>query len=147
MSRLIVIFEIQMLNFVKNNAGKFTLNNRPFRFVGANVYELANVSAETAKLMIADAAGAGFTVLRFWLFENKPVAEQIKKLNEICDAVCPYGMKLIISLADKWGYLQNYKIDDPWYESGFRNSYIPYITSSASDLADREEIMIWELIK
>jgi len=146
MSRLIVIFEIQMLNFVKNNAGKFTLNNKSFRFVGANVYELANVSAETAKLMIADAAEAGFTVLRFWLFENRSADEQVSRMNELCEAVKPFGIKLIVSLADKWGYLQNYKIDDTWYESGFRNSYIPYIKSLASALADRDEIMMWELI-
>lgn len=135
-----------MQHFVKNTGGRFTIDDKPFRFVGANVYELANVSADTARKMIADAAEAGFTVLRFWLFENKPVAEQIKKLNEICDAVCPYGMKLIISLADKWGYLQNYKIDEAWYEGGFRSSYIPYIKGVTSALKERDEIMMWELI-
>ena len=122
------------------------LNNEPFRFVGANMYELANVPAETAELMIADAAAAGFRVIRFWLFENKPPLEQITILHRICDAVNPYGIKLIISLADKWGYLQNYKIDEPWYEGGFRSSYIPYIKAVTSALKERDEIMMWELI-
>ena len=135
-----------MQNFVKNTGGMFTLGGKPFRFVGANVYELANVPAETAKLMIADAAAAGFRVLRFWLFENKPPAEQAQILHRLCDAVNPYGIKLIISLADKWGYLQNYKIDDPWFEAGFRQSYITYIKTICGELKDRDEIMLWELI-
>lgn len=135
-----------MQNFVKNTGGRFSLGGKPFGFVGANVYELANVPAHTAGLMIADAAAAGFTVLRFWLFENRTAHEQIKVLNSICDAVNPHGIKLIISLADKWGYLQNYKIDDPWYEKGFRQSYIPYIKTIGGALKDRDEIMMWELI-
>lgn len=132
--------------FVKNTGGMFTLGGEPFRFVGANVYELANVPGETAKLMIADADAAGFTVLRFWLFENRPAEEQVSRMNKICDAAKPYGIKLIVSLADKWGYLQNYKIDDHWFEAGFRQSYIPYIKTLGAALKDRDEIMMWELI-
>ncbi|NOS84555.1 MAG: cellulase family glycosylhydrolase [Ignavibacteria bacterium] len=135
-----------MQNFVKNTDGSFTLGGKSFRFVGANVYELANLESAITKRIIDDSAEAGFTALRFWLFENRPVKEQIKRLNEICDAVNPYGIKLIISLADKWGYLQYYKIDEDWYREGYQSNYLNYVKALTGEFAQRDEIMIWELI-
>lgn len=134
------------MNFVKNTNGSFTLSGKPFRFVGANVYELANVDPTITKKIIDESAEAGFKALRFWLFENKPVKEQIKKLTEICDAVNPYGIKLIVSLADKWGYLQYYKIDEDWYTEGYQSNYLKYVKALTGEMAARNEIMIWELI-
>ncbi len=133
-------------SFVKVNNSAFHLSGKPFRFVGANVYELANVESSITKKIIEDAASAGFSVLRFWLFENKPVNEQVSKLNEICDAANPYGIKLIVSLADKWGYLQNYKIDEAWYKGGYRDDYLKYVKAITGEFKNRSEIMIWELI-
>jgi hypothetical protein len=31
--------------FVKNTGGSFSMDGKPFRFVGANVYELANLDS------------------------------------------------------------------------------------------------------
>ncbi|MEO8513472.1 MAG: cellulase family glycosylhydrolase, partial [Ignavibacteria bacterium] len=135
-----------LLKFVQNINGRFSLDGKPFRFIGANVYELANLESSITKKIIAESAEAGFKVLRFWFFENKPVKEQIRKLNEICSAVNPYGIKLIISLADKWGYLQNYKIDERWYKAGFKFAYSKYVKALTKEFTDRDEIMIWELI-
>jgi endo-1,4-beta-mannosidase len=135
-----------MQNFVKNSGGSFTLNGKPFRFIGANVYELANLDTAITKKIIEESAEAGFKALRFWLFENKPVQEQIVKLNEICDAVSPYGIKLIVSLADKWGYLQYYKIDEDWYREGYQSNYLKYVKALTKEFLSRDEIMIWELI-
>ncbi|HRJ86111.1 MAG TPA: cellulase family glycosylhydrolase [Ignavibacteria bacterium] len=135
-----------MQDYVKNTNGIFTLGGKPFRFVGANVYELANLESGITKSIIEDSAEAGFTALRFWLFENKPIQAQIDKLNEICGAVNSFGIKLIISLADKWGYLQNYKIDEAWYNGGYRNEYLRYVKAVTGEFKERPEIMIWELI-
>jgi endo-1,4-beta-mannosidase len=133
--------------FVKSINGSFSLNNnKPFRFIGANVYELANVDSDITRKIIDDAVNTGFKVLRFWLFQNKDAAVQIKKLNEICDFVKPHGIKLIVSLSDKWGYLQNYKIDENWYLSGYKNEYLNYVKSVTSECSARDEVMIWELI-
>jgi endo-1,4-beta-mannosidase len=96
--------------------------------------------------IIGDCITAGFRVLRFWMFENREISEQISKLNEICDAVSPHGIKLIVSLADKWGYMQNYKIDESWYREGYKNGYLDYISQLTGALSGRDEIMLWELI-
>lgn len=135
-----------MQNFVRNINGEFSLNGKPFRFIGANIYELANLETEVTQKIIADAVETGFKALRFWLFQNKDTGLQIKKLNEICDSVKPHGIKLIVSLSDKWGYMQNYKIDDYWYEAGYKNEYLTYAKAVTGECNTRDEIMVWELI-
>ena len=132
--------------FVTASGGKFYLNNRQFRFVGANVYELANVPSGITAKIIGDAYTAGFTVLRFWLFQNRETGELIKKMHEICDTAGEKNIKLIVSLSDKWGYLQNYKIDEAWYKGGYKNEYLTYVKEVTSALKERNEIMLWELI-
>ena len=132
--------------FVSNVNGNFSINDKPFRFIGSNVYELANVDAQTTGKIIEDTAAAGFRVLRFWLFKNKETSLMIKKLNEICDFVKPYGIKLIVSLSDKWGYLQDYKIDGEWYKNGYKHEYLDYVKAVTCECKSRDEIMIWELI-
>lgn len=135
-----------MNEFVKNTEGGFSLNEKPFRFIGANVYELANLSSDVTQKIVDDSAAMGFKVLRFWLFKNRETTELVKKLSEICDMVKPYGIKLIVSLSDKWGYLQNFKINDEWYRDGYKTEYLPYVKAITGELRDREEIMLWELI-
>lgn len=135
-----------MDNFVSCKDGRFYLNHKQFRFIGANVYELANVGSDVAEKIIYDSFSCGFRALRFWLFENDHVSVQVKKLHSICDYVKPYGIKLIVSLADKWGYLQNYKIDENWYEYGYKSGFLSYTKSIVSEFRDRDEIMIWEII-
>jgi endo-1,4-beta-mannosidase len=135
-----------MSRFVKAAIGSFILDGKPFCFVGANVYELANVEREITRAIIDDAVAEGFTVLRFWLFQNKETSKLISKLSEICDLASERGLKLIVSLSDKWGYLQNYKIDEAWYNGGYKKEYLSYVKEVTSAMRNRDEIMIWELI-
>jgi len=132
--------------FVKNTGGEFTIAGKPFRFIGANVYEAANVERDVMKGIISEAAIEGFKVLRFWLFENRGIDEQLIRLNAICDEANSIDMKLIVSLADKWGYLQNYTTDEKWYESNYKGEYLDYVKGIVSGAKHRNEIMIWELI-
>lgn len=135
-----------MQQFVQNINGQFSLNGKRLRFIGANVYELANLDTPITQAIINDAAECGFTALRFWLFENKDVRLQVRKLHEICDMVNPYNIKLIVSLSDKWGYMQNYKINEAWYEGGYKTGYLDYVKTVTSECSERDEIMVWELI-
>ncbi len=128
--------------FVTAKDTLFYLNGKPFRFIGANMYELANVDSHITELMIKDAFNEGFTVIRFWAFE--PMAKS--KLKEICDIVSEYKIKIIPVLADTWGYLQNYKIDSHWYKEGYKKNYLNYVSDIVSEFKDRDEILLWELI-
>ncbi len=129
-------------NFVKSDTGLFLLNKKPFRFIGCNMYELANVDSQTTELMIKDAFNEGFTVIRFWAFEPM---EKIK-LKEICEIVKSYKIKIIPVLADTHGFLQNYKIDASWYKDGYKKNYLKYIADITGTFKDFNEILLWELI-
>lgn len=129
-------------NPVKSGNGIFVLKEKPFRFIGCNMYELANVDSTITELMIRDAAGEGFTVIRFWAFE--PMEKN--KLIELCDLAKEFNIKLIPVLADTHGFLQNYRIDTDWYQEGFKANYLSYIGDITNTLKDRDEIIVWELI-
>lgn len=129
-------------NFIGSKNGIFTLNDMPFRFVGCNMYELANIDSATAELLMSDAFNEGFKVIRFWAFE--PVDKN--KLKLICALARNYDLKIIPVLADPSGYLQCYRIDDEWYKEGFKKNYLKHICDIASDFKNNEEILLWELI-
>ncbi|MBK6770957.1 MAG: cellulase family glycosylhydrolase [Ignavibacteria bacterium] len=106
------------------------------------MYELANVDTAITEAMLKDAAAEGFSVVRFWAFE--PLEKN--KLKEICDISKELNLKIIPVLADTWGYLQNYKIDDEWYRTGYKKNYLNYVKDVTTAFKDRDEIILWELI-
>ncbi|MEP7146346.1 MAG: cellulase family glycosylhydrolase [bacterium] len=129
-------------NFVTVKDGKFYLCKKTFSFIGANMYELASVASSITEAMLRDAAGEGFRVVRFWAFE--PAKKN--KLTEICDFANELKLKIIPVLSDPTGYLQNYKIENEWYQTGYKNNYLKYAADLVSSLKDRNEILLWELI-
>lgn len=129
-------------SFISASNSNFILSSNFFRFIGCNMYELANVDSAASEAMLKDAASEGFNVVRFWAFE--PLEKT--KLIEICDLAGKLDLKIIPVLADTWGYLQNYKIDDEWYRTGYKKNYLNYVTDIVSNFKDRNEIMLWELI-
>lgn len=128
--------------FVKNTNGKFTLNEIVFRFVGCNMYELAFMDTGIAEKMLADARDEGFKVVRFWAFE--PLTHE--KLHEICDIANKLDIRLIPVLADKWGYMQDYVVDDSWFAEGYKKTYLNFVSDMVAALKDRKEIILWEII-
>ncbi len=129
-------------NYITSSDGKFYDGKTEFRFIGCNMYELANVDPVTSEKMLRSAKLQGFDVIRFWAFGNV----NSDKLSALCDIAAGLHLRLIPVLSDSWGYLQKEKIDDNWYSEGFRNSYLPNITELTSHLSDRKEILLWELM-
>jgi len=129
-------------DFIYSKNISFFLNDIPFRFIGCNMYELANVNRRTASLMIKDAYDEGFKAIRFWAFE--PVSKY--KVEEICNLASDYEMKVIPVLADPNGYLQNYKINSDWYKSDYKKSYLNHVSEITSHLKNKNEILLWEMI-
>ena len=129
-------------NFITALDGNFIVNEKPMRFIGCNMYELAYVDTETTSLMIREAAAEGFSVIRFWAFE--PIKKE--KLFEICSLAKMLNIKIIPVLADTHGYLQNYKIDPDWYKEGFKKNYLKFIEDVSCSFKDQDEILLWELI-
>lgn len=129
-------------NFITADNGSFFQKEKPFRFIGCNMYELANVDSHTTELMIRDAFNEGFSVIRFWAFE--PLNNN--KLGEICGLAKDYNIRIIPVLADTHGYLQNYKIESSWYREGFKKNYLNHVKNLTQSFNNNEEILLWELI-
>lgn len=129
-------------NFITASDGTFLLNGAPFRFIGTNMYELANVDVDTTRRMLEDAYAQGFKVIRFWAFH--PVDHV--KLNEICEVAGQLQLKLIPVLADPGNYLQSFKVNSNWYKEDFKKTYFDHISDLTSHLKEREDILLWELI-
>lgn len=130
------------MDFTGIKDGHFFTDGKRFRFVGCNMYELAFMEKKTSDLMMEDAYNEGFRVIRFWAFS--PLAPE--KLTELCDKANELNLRLIPVLADKWGYMQDYIVNDDWFKEGYKHSYLEYSTRIVTELKSRPEIMIWELI-
>jgi len=129
-------------NFITVRDSEFILNEKIFRFIGCNMYELANVDSAVTEAMMKDAAEAGFKVVRFWAFE--PMKKD--KLLEICKIAGAYNLKIIPVLSDMTGFLQSYKIERGWFTDGYKKNYLKYVVDIAENFKDKNEILLWELI-
>lgn len=128
-------------DFVKNTNGNFTLNGKPFKFIGTNMYSLANEDSKTTEKMIQDAANEGFTTIRFWADKTS-----VSKLGEMCDLAKRYNVKLIPVLANQFHISASGNKDDYWYKEGYKKDYLPHLKELALFAKNRPEIMMWDLI-
>lgn len=131
-----------MPGFIKNTDGHFEADGKRLRFVGCNMYELAFMDKPVADRMLEDAKDEGYKVVRLWAFA--PLRPE--KLVEVCETAGKLGLRLIPVLCDKWGYMQDYVIDDEWFREGYKKDYLGYAVNITAALKDRQEIIIWELI-
>lgn len=130
------------LNYISTSDGKFLDGKNEFRFIGCNMYELANAGIPAAGKMLLSAKDQGFDVIRFWAFAGT----DINNLRYVFDTASELDLRLIPVLADNWGYLQNDVIDDSWYLHGYKKLYLKHVTDLTAEFSDRKEILLWELI-
>ncbi|WP_238008485.1 cellulase family glycosylhydrolase [Dactylosporangium sp. AC04546] len=117
--------------FVTRQGADLTLDGRAFRFAGSNNYYLMYRSAAMVDDVFADAAGAGFTVLRTWGFldignqddsnsvhhkENgvyfqywdgtRPAyndgADGLQHLDYVLKSARDHGIRLVVPLTNNW---------------------------------------------
>ncbi|GGM48378.1 cellulase family glycosylhydrolase [Dactylosporangium sucinum] len=117
--------------FVTRDGADLSLDGRPFRFAGSNNYYLMYRSPAMVDDVFADAAGAGFTVLRTWGFldigdqddsnsvhhkENgvyfqywdgtRPAyndgADGLERLDYVLKSARDHGLKLVVPLTNNW---------------------------------------------
>ncbi|MEO6694323.1 MAG: cellulase family glycosylhydrolase [Ignavibacteria bacterium] len=128
--------------FIKADNGQFKADDKIFKFIGCNMYELAFVDPLTTRNMIKDAFDEGFTVIRFWAYE--PVDKD--KILEICNVAGEFDIRIIPVFADSWGGFQTNKIEGGFYREGYKGSYLNHVNSITESLKHRCEILLWELI-
>jgi hypothetical protein len=125
------------------------IDGKPFHFQGLNVYDLADIAEqnpEELRQTLKTIAWSGATVVRFWAFSYlKP-----DTLGRILDESKALGLdlKFIPVLGNHWQHSRpELKIKDAdWYRQGYKEQYRPHVERTVTALADRPEILMWELM-
>lgn len=130
--------------FLQRSGRQLILNGSPFRFVGANAYNIANDPAiyqqagarntfSNPATGLADAFQrmrdeCGATVVRFWAFQsyatNGSNARDWSALDRVFAAANTAGVKVIPTLENHFGDLTRYgNKDATWYATGYQSPY------------------------
>lgn len=100
-------------DFVVLDGSSLSLNNKEFKFIGVNSYDLAYRSEEEIDTTMKLASQNGIKVMRFWAFgegtedgfQPQPGVyneDKLQKLAYIVDRAEKYDIKLIITLSNYW---------------------------------------------
>lgn len=128
-------------NIVTVSAGKFMLDENPFRFVGVNMYELAYVDEAAMHKMLRSAADQGFNAVRFWAFVTMPLST----IAGICRIASELNIKLIPVFADMNEFLQGFRVTDEWFRDEYKEIYTRHYETVVGALSDSPEILLWEI--
>ncbi|KDQ53311.1 glycoside hydrolase family 5 protein [Jaapia argillacea MUCL 33604] len=109
--------------FVTTSQGQFFLDSRTFRHYGTNAYWLNMVTDEDLDFTFLSIAGAGYTVVRTWAFNDvsqKPASgtyfqilqggtatindgpDGLQRLDKVVATANKYGLKLVLTLTNNW---------------------------------------------
>ena len=160
--------------FVTRSGAQFELGGRPFRFVGANLYDAAatdgySCSPQTrlsdsklrkAMAYLHDQAGA--TVVRFWAYQTYTDSGQdFSGVDRVIDAARAEGLRVIPVLEDGPGDCTTGQAGEPktawqndtWYTQGYKSrygdaalSYRDYAAAITRHYRNNPTIMAWMMM-
>lgn len=157
-------------DIVKVSNGKFFLDNKEFKFVGMNIRGLVHYGkgdilpyskTEDIKINLQAMKNMGAKVARVFL-ANKFIShnECASRLKDVLDIANFYEIKLIIAFTDFYNTGFNPKGDDKFYkidnlgydvlsndffQSGYKENYLPFIQTVVPPVKKHPAIFSWEL--
>ncbi len=125
------------------------IDGKPIHFQGLNIYDLAEVAErdpEELRQALKTIAWSGATVVRFWAFSH----QKPEVIARILDESKALGLPLtfIPVLGNHWQHDKPEPVvkDAAWYRTGYQEKYRPHVERTVTELADRPEILMWELM-
>jgi len=115
------------------------LNGEGYRFVGTNAHYLAGpfFPEDLMEEVISTLAGSGVDVVRVFV---EPWCD-LGRVLRMLDLGGLHGMRFILTLQDFYG-----KQDGWWFKSEYKTKGLPHIRNIVPLLADRPEVLMWELM-
>ncbi|MGB0384564.1 MAG: cellulase family glycosylhydrolase [Ardenticatenaceae bacterium] len=154
-------------HFIQTKSGHFTLNNRAFRFVGANIRGLLHYgdrrilqfSDQTRHpdIQLNAASQMGAKVVRVFGANRHSNTKEIgNRLQQALDRVAARDMYLILAFTDvhhdtgfnvpgDGRFYQDNRLNKAWYEAGYRQNYLPFVEYIVQRFKDHPRILAWEL--
>lgn len=136
---------------VVRQGDQFTLDGKPFRFVGMNVYNLAWVAErnpEELERTLRTIAASGTTVVRFWAFPGRS-PEAVGRIFDTSQQL-GLGLRFIPVLGNHWAEMEVGKEaktkDRDWYGGGYKDQYLPHLLAMVQAHGERPEVLLWEVI-
>jgi mannan endo-1,4-beta-mannosidase len=157
-------------SFVTRSGSQLSLDGKPFRFTGINVYNAVNSNLCWYPLasgpLLDDsltAMGPGVQVVRGWFFQNFATingARDWTAFDHVLDLARAHGVRVMPTLTNQWadcdgpgGGAGIYK-NEAWYAGGYKSattpgSLVPYwdwVAEIVTRYRDEPTILAWQLI-
>ncbi len=159
--------QADITDIIQTVGPNFTLNRRPFRFVGANIRGLLHYG-DTRLLRHShphhrdvqlDAAKAmGARVVRIFLANrHSTVTETADRLEQALALAAARDLYLLIAFTDVHGdtgfnpagdekfYSLHGKLNRTWFEGGYREHYLPLVEHVVRRFQGHKRVFAWEL--
>jgi mannan endo-1,4-beta-mannosidase len=151
------------LSFVRKQGQELVLNNKKFKFSGANVYDLLTLPKSEVDSTYDNLKSNGINVIRFWGFnkQGKVTSDDLQNLDYIISESKKKEIHLIIVLGNQWedfGGPSNFtsQINDQSFYTD-ENSTINYYnhisrvvdrynTITGNEYKNEHSILAWELL-
>ncbi|MFI6499478.1 hypothetical protein [Nonomuraea typhae] len=144
--------------FVTRDGTRLTLDGKPYRFAGLNVYNAASDGNcwYTMSLDRSMRQMAG-NVIRVWFFQRlatKNGRRDWRALDNVVATARRHGVKVLPVLTDQWGKCEwsGYKTED-WYRDGYREidpggivSYREWVAEVVHRYRNQRAIALWTLV-
>jgi mannan endo-1,4-beta-mannosidase len=142
---------ISTTSFVTARDGQFLLDNKPYKFAGANTYYLSQASREENVQLFADAHAMGFSVIRTWATPDQ--VTDLAQLDTTVALARSYGIRLILPLVNNWSDgMDRYvraaggTFHDQFFTSGvLRAEYKSWVRQVVDRYRGDPTIFAWEL--
>jgi mannan endo-1,4-beta-mannosidase len=149
--------------FVGRSGTTLTLQGKPYRFTGINIYMAASGATPSScggelypNIGTPLSQMPRGTVVRFWAFQNFFVSHgsfNWANLDQVLSIAQANGDKVIPVLANQYDYCDTAK-DLPWFQSGYRTqveqgdlvTYRDYVKAIVSRYSGNTTIAMWQLV-
>ncbi len=164
-----VIYEEDVPSFVSRTGSQLTLDGRPFRFTGLNIFNASNLDPTScwypwgsgdALDTSLTTIGPGQTVFRTWFFQRMATtqtgARDWSGFEHTLAVAQAHDERVIVTLGNQWidceGVGAFFKTE-PWYTTGYRQpapglpeSYRDWVAEVVARYRDRGTILAWQLM-
>ncbi len=156
--------------FVYTEGTELRLDREPYRFLGFNVYGLANDQPIFAcgpsanhgenpdaylEALFSTLSNSGVNALRFWAFQSyTDGGTDFSSMDRVIDYARRYNVKLIPVLENHWeDCTESGEKESAWYDQGYKYpygnyplSYREYVEIMVARYKDEQAILLWQLM-
>jgi len=137
--------------------------DRPFRFLGANRYDLCSSPTFTCgrcyddaelERVCAEIAACGFRALRTWAFAGHGHGgRDFSAIDRVVAACKRHDLLVVFALDNEWPHCTPFDTSTAdgrkggeWFAGGWRNAYLPWLEATIDRYRDEPQILLWQLL-